>query len=312
MEVKIDITQNIKDQFDRYFNLTKTKTGFRPNPAIIDGEMEYVEFPGELEFYYFHQSQFRVPVNMKSVNPPDTNWFLIHINLSNVKQEKKVGDETIEFLRYSPIGILLYGPDLEIITPIPPNVDSELASIHFSYTFLKSYFEDWESIIDRDKSLVYEDLDPVLESKLSVALSAMNNKIKCHGLLLDFMQHFFDKLRSHQKGVNPGKLHPEDLRRIFQISTKLRNPTTPQIPTLTELANTANMGKSKFKASFKQVFGLPPIEYHNRVRMEYARTEIQNKGKSPTEVSYILGYSHPSNFTKAYKKYFGVLPSESN
>ena len=309
MDIQIDIDKNVKDQFDQYFNLTETITGFRPNPKIIESEIRYIEFPGELEFYHFQKSQFKVPIHMTSVNPIDTNWFLIHINLSQIKQRKTVGDQTIEFQKYLPIGILLYGPNLEITTQIPPNVDSELASIHFSYTFLKSYFDNWENIIDKHKSLVYEDLDHELEAKLSLALSSMDNKLKCHGLLLDFMQHFFNKLSNHDKGVEQDKLHPDDLKKLFEVSLVLRNPTANQIPSLTELAIMANMGISKFKTSFKKVFGKPPIEYHNKVRMEFAKTEMRMNGKTPSEISHLLGYSHPSNFTAAYKKYFRELPS---
>ena len=69
------------------------------------------------------------------------------------------------------------------------------------------------------------------------------------------------------------------------------------------------MGATKFKSSFKQVFGCAPMQYRNKIRLEYARDEINSHGRSPTEISYLLGYSHPSNFTAAYKKYFGEVPS---
>ncbi|WP_250437038.1 helix-turn-helix domain-containing protein [Hanstruepera flava] len=313
MEIYLDITKNIIEQFDRYFNFTKTDNGLKPNPAIIEGDVvKYIQFPGELEFHHFGNAPFKVPISMTSVNPIDTKWYVIHINLSRIKQEKKVGGKVIHFQKHLPIGILLYGPDLKIETQIPPHVESEVATIRFSDTFLSSYFEDWKDLIDRDKSLIYEDLDPVLDKKLSLALAAMDNKIKCHRLVLDFVQQFFKKLKSHKKGINPGKLHPEDLKNLFKISTILRNPTNNQIPAISDLAKMAHMGPSKFKNAFKQVFGLPPFEYRNRVRMEFAMEEIQHNAKSPTEVSYLLGYSHPSSFTKAYKKYFGRLPSCKN
>ncbi|WP_373400061.1 hypothetical protein V8V91_10855 [Algoriphagus halophilus] len=151
MEIYIDITKNIINQFDHYFNFTKTGNGLRPNPAIIESEVKYIEFPGELEFHHFGRAPFKVPITMTSVNPADTKWFIIHINLSKIKQEKKVGDQVIHFQRYLPIGILLYGPDLKIVTQIPPNIESEVATIRFSDTFLSSYFEDWQNIIDREK-----------------------------------------------------------------------------------------------------------------------------------------------------------------
>jgi AraC-like DNA-binding protein len=43
--------------------------------------------------------------------------------------------------------------------------------------------------------------------------------------------------------------------------------------------------------------------------MEYARNELKMGYKSPVELSHELEYSHPSNFTAAYKKYFKIVPS---
>ena len=271
--------------------------------------MPYIQFPGELEFYHFKKAQFQVPINMKSTNPVNTRWFVIHINLSEVKQEKRVDGQMIEFQKHLPIGILLYGPNLEINTRIPARVDSELATIHFSDTFLKTYFEHEHPVIDRNKSIVYEDLDPLLEGKLSLTLSAMDQKLKCHALLLDFMQHFFTKLKNHDTGKRLERFHPDDLKNLFEVAAYLRDPIATSIPTLANLASMANMGVTKFKTAFKQVFGKPPGEYHNRIRMEFARNEMLNHRKTPSEVSYMLGYAHPSNFTLAYKKHFGELPS---
>ena len=69
------------------------------------------------------------------------------------------------------------------------------------------------------------------------------------------------------------------------------------------------MGTTKFKVLFKQLFGNAPRQYRNKIRMEYAREELVARRKTPTEMSHELGYSHPSNFTIAYKKYFDKLPS---
>ena len=94
------------------------------------------------------------------------------------------------------------------------------------------------------------------------------------------------------------------------ISSLLRDPLSNNTPSMQELAEKSGMGATKFKTLFKQVFGKPPFEYRKKIRMEYAREQIQVHGKTPSELSYELGYTHPTNFTLAYKKEYGVLPSE--
>lgn len=310
LNVRLDITQNLKLQFEHFFKLKKIEGEHYLDSTIGGGlGMEFLEFPGQMEFYHFKKSYFKIPVNMESINPIDTEWFLLHINLSKTKQQKKVGDEFIEFHKHLPIGLLLYGPGLEINTQLSPNVEMELASIHFHRSFLDTYFPGWKNSIDTTKNLVYEDLDYKLENALYKALFSIRNKIECHANVLNFMNLFFEKIRAHSRTTHYEALHSEDVKNLFMASAHLRNPLATTIPSLDELASIANMGITKFKTSFKQLFGSAPIQYRNKIRMEFAREEIVARRKSPTEISYDLGYAHPSNFTTAYKKHFGELPS---
>lgn len=313
MNVELNITKNLKNQFQHYFKLKEVDSEYFIDPTIGSGQsMEFVDFPGQMEFYHFKKSYFKIPVQMKSINPIDSEWFLIHINLSKTKQQKSVGDESIEFHKHLPIGLLLYGPGLEIDTQLPPNVEMELATIHFHRSFLETYFENWKDCIDTSKNLVYEDLDFKLENALYKALFSIHNKIECHAYVLHFMNLFFEKIRAHSRTTHHESLHSEDVKFLFKASAYLRNPLATATPTLDELASIANMGITKFKSSFKQLFGSAPIQYRNRIRMEFAREEIMTRRKTPTEISYDLGYAHPSNFTTAYKKHFGELPSSQN
>ncbi len=310
MEVQLDISKSLKDQFINHFQLEKKGEAYPMNPAVgKGGAMRVIEFPGELEFYHFGATRFTQPIEMSSVNPPDTNWFIIHINLSKVRQEKKVEDKTIHFQKFLPIGILLYGPKLEIFTLIPAGVESEVTTIRFSKSFLDNYFKTASAVIDFNKNLSYEDLDHLLESCLNKAIDAMSDKLRCHALILEFLDLYFKKLKLHEQASVIEKLHPTDIQNLFKIVTLLRDPLNIDIPPIKELAVKANMGSTKFKTLFRQVFGKPPKEYRHRIRMEYAYDQIKNVRRSPTELSHELGYAHPSNFTLAYKKYFGSLPS---
>lgn len=310
MNVHLNITKNLKNQFEHYFKLKEVNGEYFLDATIGDGQsMEFVDFPGQMEFYHFKKSYFKIPIHMKSINPIDTEWFLIHINLSKTKQQKKIEDEFIDFQKHLPIGLLLYGPGLEIDTQLPPNVEMELATIHFHRSFLDTYFKNWKNSIDITKNLVYEDLDYILETALYKALFSIRNKIECHANVLHFMNLFFEKIRAHSRTTHHETLHSEDVKNLFMASAHLRNPLATTTPSLDELASMANMGITKFKTSFKRLFGSAPIQYRNKIRMEFAREEIVARRKTPTEISYDLGYAHPSNFTTAYKKHFGVLPS---
>ena len=313
MEVEIDITRNIGDQFFDFMGHLPREDGFTILPELGTNEarIRYVHLPGGLEFYHFGKTQFKEAISMRTINPADTDWFLIHINLSNIPQQKEVDGEMLTFHKDLPIGLLLYGPQLEIRTQFPTGVDIEVASIRFNKSFLEAYFGKEEEVIDLNRNLLYEDLDLGMEKKFMAALQNMDDKIRCHALLLEFLKAFFNKISKHEKSSAVADMHPEDYKHILQVATQLRDPLAIEVPSLKELAEMAHMGLTKFKGLFKKVFGQAPMEYRNRIRMEYAQRMLEMRRRSSSELSYELGYSHPSNFTTAYKKHFGHLPSEA-
>jgi AraC-like DNA-binding protein len=312
MKINLDISKNIVEQFYNYIGGEELENGFviHPNVGTNQAVSTMVELPGGVEFYHFGLTQFKVPIELHTINKSESDWFLVHINLSHVAQEKLINGKQIIFQKHLPIGILFCGPDLEMHTAIPQSTDVEVASIRFNRSFLRNYF-DKNSSLSINKSISYEDIDEPLARILYNIIGNKTNKLKAHGLVLDFLDKLFSKLDKHDNPQEIEKLHPKDFESIMKVSVHLRDPTKSNIPSVQELAKMANMGITKFKDAFKQVFGKPPYTYRHRIRMEYAHQQLINDKMSPTEVSYELGYTHPSNFTAAYKKHFGKLPSNA-
>ncbi|WP_257669865.1 helix-turn-helix transcriptional regulator [Parapedobacter tibetensis] len=66
----------------------------------------------------------------------------------------------------------------------------------------------------------------------------------------------------------------------------------------------------KLKKGFKELFGTTVFEYLSKLRMQYARKLLLDTSYSVFEIAYTLGYSEPYNFTKAFKRHFGYVPSK--
>lgn len=80
--------------------------------------------------------------------------------------------------------------------------------------------------------------------------------------------------------------------------------------TLKDLARHINSNETYIKNNFKMVFGLSVFQYLNQVRMQKAQQLLSSSGISVSEVAEIVGYTHATHFTAAFKKYFGFLPKE--
>jgi AraC-like DNA-binding protein len=78
---------------------------------------------------------------------------------------------------------------------------------------------------------------------------------------------------------------------------------------LQELASMVELSRYHFARAFKQSFGVPPHRYHMGRRMERAKTLLEERTRSVTEVSLLLGFAETSSFTTSFRRVLGVVPS---
>ncbi|MDO4697978.1 MAG: AraC family transcriptional regulator [Pasteurellaceae bacterium] len=78
---------------------------------------------------------------------------------------------------------------------------------------------------------------------------------------------------------------------------------------LETLAEKALMSRSKFAAYFKNIMGLPPMEYVAQWRISVAQTLLL-KNIPISLVAEKVGYSHNAAFTRAFLRIVGQPPSE--
>ncbi|NDJ18593.1 helix-turn-helix transcriptional regulator [Myxacorys almedinensis] len=80
-------------------------------------------------------------------------------------------------------------------------------------------------------------------------------------------------------------------------------------PSLLALARQVGLNDYKLKQGFREIFGTTVFGYLRSQRMERARQLLAQGKLSVSEVSRIVGYSSPTQFSLAFKRQFGVLPS---
>lgn len=92
---------------------------------------------------------------------------------------------------------------------------------------------------------------------------------------------------------------------VKYIKNNLDQPISIQ-----KVADAAYMSKSSFYRYFKNEFGMTPVEYINKERIDYACSLLTSKDKNVTDVSYELGFSSLSHFIKLFKKETGTTPKQ--
>lgn len=105
------------------------------------------------------------------------------------------------------------------------------------------------------------------------------------------------------------KIANEDIERIREVELFLIKDLS-KAPGIDELARSAAMSATRLKTLFRQVYGIPPYEYFQQHRMIRAKQLLRDTSLSIQDIGRMLGYSNMSNFTLAFRKVFGVNPSE--
>lgn len=76
-----------------------------------------------------------------------------------------------------------------------------------------------------------------------------------------------------------------------------------------EVAELVNMAPSTFFRHFKDLVGVTPMQYLKQIRLHNARTMLQHQEDSVSAVAYKVGYESPSQFSRDYKRLFGLSPT---
>lgn len=129
--------------------------------------------------------------------------------------------------------------------------------------------------------------------------------IKC----LELIYYVFNEtLQSISEVKTKSLIHPYDLSRLNSFMGKLYS-TLDKIPDIVEAAEELGMSASKFQRLFKSLMGNTYYNYVFKMKMDAAMEQLLNK-TLVSEVALNLGYSSVGNFTHAFKRCFGILPSK--
>ncbi|MFT3824560.1 MAG: AraC family transcriptional regulator [Chitinophagaceae bacterium] len=136
-------------------------------------------------------------------------------------------------------------------------------------------------------------------------LAVIQNRIML--MIERFFTHLYEKMQNPTFRI---PLSSEDINRVMQVESILTKDIYQSPPSIQELARMTAISESKLKKDFKTMYGYPIYEYYQKTRMQAAQDKLLTGKYSVKEVAMELGYANLSNFTIAFKKEFGILPSQ--
>ncbi len=179
-------------------------------------------------------------------------------------------------------------PEIEIPEPLKAFVSSKRESIHYHQHPLTAQ--------------TFEIATRLINNPFSGALSLVYTEALVLELLCSAIGSF--SLLSSNSSADYTE---RELRCLHGARNVLMRQFAPA-PTIAKLARAVGMSKTTLTEGFKAVFGETIFDFSLRCRMQHALTLMRDQNWPVVKVSEAVGYSHPTSFTTAFRRHFGIRP----
>jgi AraC family transcriptional regulator len=150
--------------------------------------------------------------------------------------------------------------------------------------------------------------DTALKLKAEVGISGPLSREYAEALGLVLMHELFRLERTATAAVRPvrGGLPAWQQKRVVEF---IEQHLAEEI-SLAALAGLVDLSLYHFARAFTQSFGAPPHRYHMVRRMDRAKSLLQSPSLSVTQIGARIGFRETSSFTRAFRKFTGLTPTE--
>ena len=184
--------------------------------------------------------------------------------------------------------------------------------------------ENKEYIVDRKEH--GECIDIFFDTDIPISEDAFILKIKNSSVITNLFKKIFSVWVSKKEGYYfecMGLLYKifAELQKHNYIPESQYNAIKPAIEFINEnflnakipmsyLANICGISESYLKKLFIKKFGMPPVKYIIGLKINYACDLLRSELYTITQTSEICGYNNPNFFSRQFKEYIGVSPTD--
>lgn len=149
----------------------------------------------------------------------------------------------------------------------------------------------------------------IVNDILNCPLSGNLRSLVIEAKVVEFIALQLNQMVKEDHGKSIHKMKPADRDALFALKEFL-NKTFTKEHSLRTLSRSFGLNEFKLKRGFKELFGTTVFDYLHDLKMEYARQLLLAENVLINEVSGVVGYKNPNHFSTAFKRKFGINPTQ--
>ncbi|WP_138502471.1 helix-turn-helix domain-containing protein [Nostoc sp. PA-18-2419] len=191
----------------------------------------------------------------------------------------------------------------ELLATFFPTIDGEILP---ELRFLTKTNE-WQTLLYPKTTTA---IQTVAQQIVNCPYYGMTKRLYLQGKVIELMALQLAPFLAEQSGVQPSpRLRNATIARIHHareiLLSRLENP-----PSILELSQMVGVSSRTLKRGFRELFGTTVLGCLLNKRMEQAQQCLRSGNYTVAQVANLLGYSNPAHFATAFKRQFGIAPSE--
>lgn len=259
----------------------------------------------------------KIEVDFSMENP---FWVLV-CNISEGQDSSAAGKAGPDW-NYRPGRIsILRRPECNGTVRLPVCSHIGTVSIYLTPELLQSFLDKHERTSPFDAQIIFEidrpfslslemppNVNTVINQILNCPYQGAMSRIYLEGKTLELLTYSLSRFFEPEcVWKRSSSFSDDEVRQIHRakelIGQDLQNP-----PKLQELAAEVGLSHTKLSKYFREMFGTTIFGYLREMRLNRAKSLLDNGYMNVTEVAYEVGYSSLSHFAKSFKEFHGTLP----
>ncbi|QEH42365.1 helix-turn-helix transcriptional regulator [Chitinophaga sp. XS-30] len=165
----------------------------------------------------------------------------------------------------------------------------------------------------QEQFYLYQDIDmPIYTAARQIpevrSISYDCRAIAYKGIILQLISLSWDRIISQFRET--GRINIADKEKMVAYMERIFADLSKPLPAVEKLAAEIFMSKSKFNQLFKKIYQKNVYEYYSQIRMHKAMALLKSGRFSVAEVAHEISYMNHGHFSKAFSKYYGMLPKD--